>query len=142
SPSVTVYNAAYNPLASTVTNNGNGTFTVQLYGLAAGANYYVKVSALPSATQKVGSYSLAVQFNNASATNFTQLGAATLSQSTLIGYQSLTVSQSQLAEFSLSASVGTSTVAAAVRMTIYDQNNNQVFTTVAFAGQPLSTGFS
>jgi len=48
----------------------------------------------------------------------------------------------QIVEFSLSASVGTSTVAAAVRMTIYDQNNNAVFTSLAFGGQPLSTGFA
>src|SRR5262249_36585811 len=76
------------------------------------------------------------------ATTFSQLGTGTHTQSTYVTYQSLTVTQSQLVEFSLSASVGTSTVASAVRMTIYDQNNNAVFTTVAFAGQPLSTAFA
>ena len=41
----------------------------------------------------------------------------------------------------LAASASDPTIASAVRMTIYDQNNNTVFTMVAYAGQPLSTGF-
>ncbi|HEY1860733.1 MAG TPA: matrixin family metalloprotease [Gemmataceae bacterium] len=142
SPYVTVFDAFYNPVASTVTNTGNGTFTIQLYGITAGARYYVKVSALPGASHNVGNFSLAVQFNNDTATTFSQLGTATLTQYAYVGYQSLTVAQSALAEFSLSASDGTSYVAAAVRMTVYDQNNNAVFSMVAYAGQPLSTSFA
>jgi hypothetical protein len=142
SPYVTVFGANYTPVTSTVINNGNGTFSVQLYGITAGAVYYIKVSALPGASHNAGNFSLAVQFNNDAATTFTQLGTATLAQSTIVGYKSLTVAQSQLVQFSLSASVGYSPVAAAVRMTVYDQNNNVVFTMVAFAGQPLSTSFA
>jgi hypothetical protein len=52
----------------------------------------------------------------------------------------MSAAQSQLVEFCLGASVGASTAASAVRMTIYDQNNNQLFTMVAYAGQPVSTG--
>jgi hypothetical protein len=141
-PNVTVYDSTYHPLASTVIDNGNGTFTLQLSGMTAGATYFIAVSALPGASQNVGSFFLAVEFNNDAATTFSQLGTGTQTQSSYVAYQSLTVTQSQLVDFSLSASVGTSTVAAAVRMTIYDQNNNAVFTTVAFAGQPLSTGIT
>ncbi|TMQ32644.1 MAG: hypothetical protein E6K70_17415 [Planctomycetota bacterium] len=45
-------------------------------------------------------------------------------------------------QLNLSADTGTALVNAAVRMTIYDQNNNQVCTLVAVAGQPLTTAFT
>ena len=139
-PLVTVFDSNHNPIASTVIDNGNGTFTVQLLGALPGATYFVKVSALTGTSQNMGGFYLAVEFNQDGATTFTQLGSSTMTQSTIVGYQSLTVAQSQLVEFSLSAMVGPSMPAAAVRMTVYDQNNNAVFTVVAFAGQPLSTG--
>jgi hypothetical protein len=136
-----VYDAWHNVLPSTVINNGNGTFTVQLTGITAGMSYYIQVSALAGTTQNVGAFSLAAEFNNDAATTFTQLATATLSQSQVIGYQSMSVANSALVEFSLAASANSWWVNSAVRMTVYDQNNNAVFTVVAFAGQPLSTGF-
>jgi hypothetical protein len=139
-PFVTVFDANHNPVASTVIDNGNGTFTVQLLGVMPGASYFIQVSALTGTSQNMGGFYLAVEFNQDGATTFTQLGSSTMTQSTIVGYQSLTVAQSQLVEFSLSAMVGPSMPAAAVRMTVYDQNNNAVFTLVAFAGQPISTG--
>src|SRR5260370_5952740 len=103
--------------------------------------YYIQVSALAGATQNVGGFSLASEFNNDAATTFTQLATATLSQSQVIGYQSMSVASSALVELSLAASANSWWVNSAVRMTVYDQNNNAVFAMVAFAGQPLSTGF-
>jgi hypothetical protein len=141
-PYVTVFDAAQRPVASSVIDNGNGTFTVQIYNVTPGTSYYVKVSALPVTGQTIGSFYLAVEFNNDTSTTFAQLATGTESQSTFVSYQSLTVAQSKLVEFSLSATLPTSTVAAAVRVTIFDQNNNAVFSVVAFAGQPLSTGFT
>ncbi len=140
-PYITVFDVTHNPLTSTVINNGDGTYTVQLAGVAAGADYYVEVSALDGAAQNVGSFSLAAQFNNAEATTFSHLASATLSAATFVGYKSLTVEQSQLVQFSLSADIGAPTVNSAVRMTIYDEFNNEVTTMVAYAGQPLSTDF-
>jgi hypothetical protein len=140
-PYIGVFNSANAPVPSTVINNGNGTFTVQLSGVAVGTLCYVEVSALAGATQNVGHYALSVEFDHDAATTFQQLATAAMTHSATVGYQSLSVTQSELTEFSLSASIGTSTVASAVRMSIYDQNNNQVFTTVGFAGQPLSTGY-
>ncbi|HEV3115415.1 MAG TPA: matrixin family metalloprotease [Gemmataceae bacterium] len=141
SPYITVLDSGYNVLPAAVLNNGNGTFTVQLTGVTAGSLYYIEVSALAGATQNVGNFNLQTRFDNNSATTFTQLTSATLTQSAVIGYQSMSVAQTQLVEFSLGASASDPTVASAVRMTIYDQNNNAVFTMVAYAGQPLSTGF-
>jgi len=141
-PSVTVYNAAQVALATTViNNNGTGTYTVQLPAITAGAVYYIGVSALPGTTQNVGSFYLSATFNTAAATTFGSITSGTLTQATSVSYQTLTVSQSELTQFSLSASIGSSLVASAVMMTIYDQNNNVVFTQVAYAGQPVSTGF-
>src|SRR5207253_9387204 len=86
-PYIKVYDASYSSLASTVINNGNGTFTVQLSGVSAGAVYYLAVSALPGTSQTIGSYTLATQFNNDAATTSTQVANSTLSQSTIIGSQ-------------------------------------------------------
>jgi Matrixin len=141
SPYVTVYNAAYVPVSATVVNNGGGTFTVQLPSLVAGTVYYIEVSALPGTSQNVGNYALSAQFNNDTATSFDQVTNGSLSQTSSVSYQTLSVACSELVEISLSANVGTSTVASAVRMTIYDQNNNVVLSLVAYAGQPVSTGF-
>ena len=141
SPYLTIYDANYNPLQTTVITNGGGTFTVQLPGAAAGAVYYVGVSPLPTSTHTVGSYYLSVKFDSNAATTFSSLAGDKLTQTSAVSYQSLTVAQSGLMQFSLAAGIGTATGDAAVRMTIYDQNNNQVFTVVAFAGQPLSTIF-
>jgi hypothetical protein len=141
SPYITVLDSGYNVLPAAVLNNGNGTFTVQLTGVTAGSIYYIQVSALAGAAQNVGNFVMNTEFDNASATTFTQLTNTTLTQSSVIGYQSMSVAQSQLVEFSLAASASDPTIASAVRMTIYDQNNKAVFTMVAYAGQPLSTGF-
>jgi hypothetical protein len=141
SPYLTIYDANYNPVQTIVITNGGGTFTAQLPGVTAGAVYYVGVSPLPTSTHNVGSYYLALKFDSNAATAFSSLAADKLTQTSAVGYQSLTVAQSGLMQFSLAASIGTATGDAAVRMTIYDQNNNQVFTMVAFAGQPLSTIF-
>jgi len=141
SPYLTIYDANYNPLPTTVINNGGGTFTVQLPGATAGAVYYVGVSPLPTSTHNVGAYYLAVTFDSNAATAFSSLGGDKLTQTSAVSYQSLAVAQSGVMQFSLAASIGAATGDAAVRMTIYDQNNNQVFTMVAFAGQPLSTIF-
>jgi hypothetical protein len=141
-PSVTVYNASQVALATTVINNNNsGTYTVQLPNVTAGAVYYVGISAVPGTTQNVGNFYLSLTFNNAKVTAFSSITSGTLTQATAVSYQTLTVSQSELTQFSLSANVGSSLVASAVMMTIYDQNNNVVFTQVAYAGQPVSTGF-
>jgi hypothetical protein len=140
-PYLTVYDANYNPVQTTVINNGGGTFTVQLPGASAGAVYYIGVSPLPTSTHTVGAYYLAVTFDSNAATTFSSLGGNTLTQTSAVSYQSLTVAQSGVMQFSLAASIAAASGDAAVRMTIYDQNNNQVFTLVAFAGQPLSTIF-
>ncbi|HEV3081058.1 MAG TPA: matrixin family metalloprotease [Gemmataceae bacterium] len=139
SPYLTIYDANYNPVQTIVITNGGGTFTVQLPGATAGAVYYVGVSPLPTSTHTVGSYYLSVKFDSNAATTFSSLAGDKLTQTSAVSYQSLTVAQSGLMQFSLAAGIGAATGDAAVRMTIYDQNNNQVFTVVAFAGQPLST---
>jgi hypothetical protein len=140
-PFVTVYDAGYNIIPSTVITNGNGTFTVQVTGVSAGVLYYVGISSLPAAGNTVGGYALSVKFDASAATTFTPLASDTLTNSSAVSYQSLTVNQSGVMQFSLAASTGTATVDSAVRMTIYDQNNIQVFTMVAYSGQPLSTIF-
>src|SRR5439155_7680474 len=140
-PYITIFDASNNPLSYSVIDNGNGTFTAQLYGASAGSVYYIEVSALSGAIQNVGKYSLAVQLNNDAATTFAQLGNGTLTQTTTTTSTTLSMAASALVEFALSATTAGATAPAAVQMTICDQNNNRIFAVTAIAGQPLSTGF-
>jgi hypothetical protein len=142
SPFISVLDASYNPVASTVINNDNGTFTVQVFGVTAGAVYYLEVSALPGASQNAGSYFLAAEFDNAAVMSFTQLGSGTLTQSAIVGTQLLSVDQSGVIEFALTANAASAPAAAQVQMTIYDQYHTPLLTLSAFAGQPLSTSFT
>jgi hypothetical protein len=141
-PSITVYNASQVALTTTVINNNySGTFTVQLPSITAGAVYYIGVSALSGTSQNIGNFYLSTTFNADSARTFQSTANGTLTQANSVSYQTLTVTQSELLQFSLSANIGSSTVASAVMMTIYDQNNNAVFTQIAYAGAPIATGF-
>jgi hypothetical protein len=141
-PYIQLFDAAHNPVVSTVITNGNGTFTVQLPGVSAGDVYYVQVGTSPTAGQNVGSYSLAVQFGDGPASTFTQLGSGTLTQTATLGTQGISVAQTGVMQFALTASAADASVGAQVQMTIYDQSNNQLFTMTAITGQPLSTSFT
>src|SRR5439155_110318 len=63
----------------------------------------------------------------------------TLDQSHTQAASTLTVSQSALFHYVLSADTGTATAAAAVRMTIFDAGGRVVFTLVAGNREPVSS---
>jgi hypothetical protein len=140
-PAVSVYDADGQPLNTQVVTNDNGTYTVQLPNARVGVNYYVKVFAPdPFGGRGTGNYALAVDFNTVAPVGFGSLANGGLSAAAPLLYRTLTVNHTQLMQFTLSADVGPSTVASAVRMTIFDSSGRAVFTLVAQAGQPLSTG--
>jgi hypothetical protein len=140
-PEVEVYDKAAHLLASQVVTNEGGTFTLQLTNVAVDANYYIRVAAYdPFGTHNVGNYSLSVDFSGTAPVQFNALGSGSLVDAARQQTQSMTVAQSRLFVFSLSADTNGSAIDSAVRMTIFDATGHSVFTQTALAGQALTTG--
>jgi hypothetical protein len=140
-PYISIFDASGNALSYSVIDNGGGTFTAQLYGVAAGSVLFVEVSELPGATQNVGNYSVAIQFNNDAATTFAQLAAGTLSQTSTSSAATLSMASTALIEFALSAQTASAASVASVQMTITDQNNNTLLSLTAISTEQLSTSY-
>ena len=140
-PTITVYNTLGQQLPAAVVANQNGTFTVQLAGQTTGTTYYLQVSAASSTgANATGSYALWADLSQIAPTTFSLLSSGTLTAAASTSYSTLTTNGTRLTQFSLSASDAAGSATAAVRMTIFDANGNQVFTLVAYAGAPLVTG--
>ncbi len=140
-PQVDVYDRFARPVPAQVVANEGGTFSVQVPNARLGADYYIRVSAFdPFGTRNVGNYALTVDFSGAAPVKFGAAGGGTLADAARAQSQGMTVSQSRLYAFALSADTNGSATAAAVRMTVFDATGHAVFTQVAFAGRPLSTG--
>jgi hypothetical protein len=139
-PMVTVYDTNKVVVPSQVVENDSGTFTVQMPNAVMGVRYFLKVAALdPSGSHGTGLYQLTIDANPAAPIQYRSLTGGSLSAATSKTFNTLTVGQTRLMQFTLSAST-VSPAAAAVRMTIFDATGHAVFSMVAFAGQPLSTG--
>jgi hypothetical protein len=140
-PEVEVYDRAAHLLSSQVVTNEGGTFTLQLANVAVDADYYIRVAAYdPFGTNNVGNYALSVDFSGVAPVQFNALGSGSLVDSARQQIQSMTVNQSRLFVFALSADTNGSTISSAVRMTIFDATGHSVFTQAALAGQALTTG--
>ena len=141
-PMVTVYNSLGQPLQSSVVANENGTFTVQLPNQQTSTVYYLQVSAQnsTSGSSPTGRYALWSDLSQIAPTVFTSLTSGTLTAASNTIYSQLTINDTRLLQFSLSATEAASGPTEAVRVSIFDSNGNTVFTAVAFAGSPLVTG--
>jgi len=140
-PTISVYNAAGEQLPAVVAGNDNGSFEIQLAGATTGTSYYIRVAAAdPSGDHATGTYTLGATLAPVSPTRFDGIGSDTLTSAAATSYSTMTVSGDRLTQFALTATGGSATAATAVRMTIFDSTGRAVFTTVALAGQPLSTG--
>jgi len=141
-PKVDVLDANGNPVAGAqVLANDGGTFTVQIPNAPInGAVYYLKVSNLNAASFKsADGYFLGVNFHNTAPITLSNYASDKLTQAHPMEYSTLTLNQNSLLHFTLSADTGTSTEAAEVQMFIYDADGKQVFSLVAYAGQPPSS---
>ena len=135
-PAVTVYDAAGNIVAAQVLVNDRSSYLIQVSGVASGNRFYLKVNADVSAAENnTGDYLLGVNYRTAPMA-LPQLAASTLTDAQSMEVRTLTVSQSQVTHFVLSASAAG--VPSAVRLTIFDQNNNPIFMLTAMAGQTVS----
>lgn len=137
-PQISVFDQSGNLVNASILVNDHGTYLVQIANATPGATYYVEVNANPYAgTNNIGSYLLGVDYIAAPIV-LTQFATSTLSGTSNQNFYAMNVAVDQVTHFVLSASNPTATVATAVRMTIYDQNGNIVFTLDAIAGQTVS----
>jgi hypothetical protein len=141
-PQLTVFDHSGNVInANILVNDLHGTYLVQVANATPYATYYIEVSASPYAgTNNVGNYLLGVDYIAAPIV-LTQFASDTLSGTSNQDFYAMSVAVDQVTHFVLSASDPTATVATAVRMSIYDQNGNVIFTLDAIAGQTVSANF-
>lgn len=134
-PRVDVFDASGNAVPSDVLVNSNGTLTLQVTKVTAGANYYLHVTA--ASTAETGNFTAIVNFSQptTSSTSFTSntLSAAAPQQSAM-----LFVAQDQLFHFHLTADAIGAPPDMGVHMTIADSNGTVVFDLVAPAGIAVS----
>ena len=137
-PHLTIFDASGNLVNASILVNDHGTYLVQVPGATPYATYYVEVSADPFAgTNVTGNYLLGVDYLAAPIV-LSQFATNALSGTSNQDFYSMSVPISQITHFVLSGSDQNSTVATAVRMTIYDQNGNIIFAIDANAGQTVS----
>jgi hypothetical protein len=137
-PQVTVFDQSGNLINAGILVNDHGSYLVQVANVTPNATYYVEVSANPYAgTNNTGNYLLGMDYITAPIV-LTQFASNALSGTTNQNFYTMNVGVTQFTHFVLSASDPTATVATAVRMCIYDQNGNIIFTLDAIAGQTVS----
>jgi hypothetical protein len=137
-PHLTVFDQSGNLVNASVLVNDHGSYLVQIANATPFATYYVQVSADPYAgANNTGNYLLGVDYISAPIV-LTQFASNTLSGTSNQDFYAMSVAVDQVTHFVLSASGPSATVTTAVRMTIYDQNGNIVFTLDAIAGQTVS----
>ena len=138
-PVLTILDQNGNLVNASILVNDSGTYVVQVVNATPGATYFVEVSPDPLSGSNVnGTYLLGVDYV-ANPIVLTQFASNTLAGTSNQDFYSMTVSQTQITHFVLSASAAGATVATAVRMYIYDQNGTLIFTLDAIAGQTVSS---
>src|SRR5439155_23949981 len=126
-PAISVYDASGNQVQADVLMNNGGSYLVQVANVTSGSRYFVKVGADVSlGAVSTGDYQLGVNYRTTPIA-IGQLATSNLVASQATEIRSLTISESQVTHFVLSASGVTSSVPTAVRMVVYDQNGVPVF---------------
>ena len=135
-PQIHAFDAAGNPLAIQVLDNGNGEYTIQGSGYVPGAVYYLEVLAwTPTGANNVGNYVLGVKFDLSTPVAYALQDAETLTANAPSSTGILTMNQNQLYQFSLAADTFDSSEDASVTMTVYDSLGNLVTSLTAVAGR-------
>jgi hypothetical protein len=140
-PTINVFDQSGNPQSVNIVVEDAGDIVAQVANVIPGATYYVEVAAAGNAgSHNTGAYVLGVNFRSAGLV-LPLMASDTLSSSTSGLVQdvfTMNVSQSQLVTYTLSASAPGATAPEAVRMRIYDQYGNVMFTLDALNGQTVS----
>jgi Matrixin len=134
-PRVAVLDAAGRVLPAAVLANGDGTSTVQLTGITAGATYYLRVTLDAAATTDRGNYFVAARFG-AVAAGQGSFAAGTLSEANHDDTSVVYVGEAQV--FHLVLTAGAGSPGASVRLTITDENGTVVYDVTAGSGESAS----
>jgi hypothetical protein len=138
-PRLRVFDANQQPVAFQVLANDTGVFSIQIPNAAPSSTYYVQVAAAdPGGGNSVGNYFLGVDFNQDPLSAFEAVGNGTLSPTAPQDAGTLTLSESKLMQFALTADAG-STTPVNVTLTVLDSQGNTVATLTAAANEPAKT---
>jgi hypothetical protein len=132
-------NSSGQAVAATVLQNKDGTYSVSVAGVAPNTNYLVQVSsAKPMLLQ--GAFHLSAVFTTKPVEAATNLDGGTLGGSEAASdTRTLSVSQSQVARFALTATAPSgSSSTSPVTMTIKDACGNVIFTLVSKPGETVT----
>src|SRR5205823_5308838 len=130
-PTLDVYDGTLHPLAARVLSNDDGMYTVQLPDAAANSNYYVRLAATDSAgSHSTGNYFLALDFRP-DLIGTPEYASGTLTAAAPQAVETLTVYESQLFHFTLSALTADPAGTAGVRLSVRDSSGREVFTLFA-----------
>jgi hypothetical protein len=133
---VSVYDANRNPVASEILVNENGTHTLQVTGVKAGASYYVKIEAA-SSQNNIGNYFLGVDFSD-KAVQLHTLGEGTLDAGHAVETDTMLVQRNGLFHFVFSAESATGKTGTPVTVTILDDKGDEVTRMIVVDGQTVS----
>ena len=136
-PRVRVFDADGRPVAFQVLANEAGLMSVQVLGVAPGADYYVRVSARDGSANATGSYFLGADFNQFAPTEYDGVAGGTLDAEGPSDTGRLSV-EAGVFQFALSADL-MGAGAGGVTMTVRDAAGNVVVSLSATAGQPAVT---
>jgi hypothetical protein len=132
-PRAVVFDEDGNPVPALVLAHGDGTATIQVAAVPPGTNYFVMVSADPTAGKAVGNYDLDVEFGDVAASPTTFVASsmdAALSQESY----GLVVTQTQLFDWLLAAPAAAAPSSGVVRMDIVNSAGQVVATRSAAVG--------
>jgi hypothetical protein len=137
---ILVYDAGQNLLPANVLVNGDGgRYVVQVPNVTPGSDYYVLVQPVGrNGNYLSGDYYLTANFREPQVAS-EGLRQSTLTQANPAEDVTLTVQQSQLSQFILSAQTADASITSGIRMIIYDATGQVVFTVTAEAGR-VGTG--
>ncbi len=133
---IQVLDADQNNLDRRILVNGNGQLVVQIDGIVAQSNYYVRVAAEnPGDLYSVGNYRIDVAFNRLP-TQMESLGAGKLSLTSNSALHTLYVARTQMFHFAIAAdNLANPPANTAVWVTIVDRQGSVVYRTVTKPGE-------
>jgi hypothetical protein len=137
-PTVRVYDSSGRVVRYEVLQDDRGTFTIQVVGVKANADYYIRVYAENPADSNTntGKYFLGIDFRP-DPVRHTTFAAGTFQGNANQVFTSFTLTRTQALWFELS---GSATADVASRLTVYDANGKGVFTLKSVGGRVAGGG--
>ncbi len=137
-PKLTILDEDSKPIDAEIVVSEGSNLTVQINGIPRNTKFYIQVEADEmSPESSVGNYFFHVNFGHTT-TNRETAASGTLRQDNPGGGTDLTLHEDTLFNFALATRTSDSTVDAAVRLTIFNEHGEEVFTTVARAGETVT----